>query len=137
MSEITRVHRLYRKVVIRPLARLLYTLGYRYGGMGVLGVGHAIEVAPRRLLCRLTGGHRWDNEPDHVMTSGPLQVPPAERDYEYLGSFRQCTLCYATEEFTAEPGEIKEELVRYRTEAEEEWADPDIRAALQGMGAHE
>lgn len=52
-----------------------------------------VKLIPRRLLCYVTLHHRYE-DPDPVITDGPINLPPCERDWVVLAFHRQCSLCY-------------------------------------------
>jgi hypothetical protein len=52
-----------------------------------------LRLLPRRVWCALHGRHRW-GQADPVITDGPLDLPPRERDWAVLAFHRQCERCY-------------------------------------------
>jgi hypothetical protein len=91
-----------------------------------------LHFLPHRLGCRVLG-HQWGgNGP--VITSGPLHVPPVERDYHLLAVHKQCARCATVRNVDFDTSTEALYLQEAQMEDESEWADPAIRAAMEQLG---
>jgi len=84
---------------------------------------------PHRCVCYVLG-HEWA-DPEPALIDGPLHLPPREREWQMIGYQSQCDRCASIRNVpygkTRELAETEKAIL----EAEEEWADPQTRAALE------
>ena len=89
-------------------------------------------VIKANTLCRLRG-HDWSQWSASVL-SVPENVPPAERDLHAPEANRTCSRCYMVDSRGATEVESTTAITEYLEQADKEWADPETRRRLKGLG---
>jgi hypothetical protein len=91
-----------------------------------------LHFLPYRIIC-LFRGHRW-KEPWPIIDDGPIHLPPRDRYWRMLGLKSSCARCADSKNVPYTPEQEVAWIEEYTVDSEEEWADPEIRAALERLG---
>lgn len=86
-----------------------------------------LKTLHRRLVCWVIG-HRW-GEKDAVITDGPIDLHPREREYVVLTFHSQCQRCYDIRNVEYTPEEEAAAIEEAIVDDEDDW--PELEKLLK------
>jgi len=88
-----------------------------------------LHFLPHRCVCYVLG-HRWA-DPEASFIDGPLHLPPSQRHWQMIAYLSQCDRCAKVKDVPYGKFREDEETEKAILDAEQEWDDPQTRAALE------